>query len=98
MPPQAFFARLIYPGFFRYGFGFRRTAATGMDKQIAFRKKVYTTLDELQADLDDWMKTYNENRTHSGKYCYGKTPMQTFLDSIPLVREKMLNQAEMVSG
>ena len=66
--------------------------------QVTFRKKVYTTLDELQTDLDKWMKTYNEDRTHSGKYCYGKTPMQTFFDSIPLVREKMLNQAEMVSG
>jgi hypothetical protein len=29
---------------------------------------------------------------HSGKYCFGKTPMQTFRDSIPLVKEKMLNE------
>lgn len=60
--------------------------------QIAFRKKIYNTLDELQADLDIWFKYYNEERTHSGKYCFGKTPMQTFKDSIPLVKEKMLNQ------
>jgi len=59
--------------------------------RIAFRKKIYNTLDELQADLDTWIKYYNEERTHSGKYCFGKTPMQTFLDSKPLVREKMLN-------
>ena len=59
--------------------------------RIAFRKKIYNTLDELQADLDTWIKYYNEERTHSGKYCFGKTPMQTFLDSMPLVREKMLN-------
>ena len=59
--------------------------------RVAFRKKIYNTLDELQADLDTWIKYYNEERTHSGKYCFGKTPMQTFLDSMPLVREKMLN-------
>ena len=59
--------------------------------RIAFRKKIYNNLDELQADLDTWIKYYNEERTHSGKYCFGKTPMQTFLDSMPLVREKTLN-------
>ena len=59
--------------------------------QITFRKKIYNTLDQLQEDLDIWFKYYNEERPHSGKYCFGKTPMQTFQDSIPLVREKMLN-------
>jgi len=58
--------------------------------QIAFRKKIYKSLDELQADLDLWIKQYNEDRPHSGKYCFGKTPLQTFLDSIPLTKEKML--------
>jgi transposase InsO family protein len=60
--------------------------------KIAFRKKIYNTLDELQADLDIWFRQYNEERPHSGKYCFGKTPLQTFDDSIPLVKEKMLNQ------
>jgi len=60
--------------------------------RIAFRKKIYNTLDELQTDLDIWFSHYNEERTHSGKYCFGKTPMQTFEDSIPLVNEKMLNK------
>ena len=58
--------------------------------QIAFRKKVYTSIGELQEDVDEWLKEYNENRPHSGKYCYGKTPMQTFRDSIPIVKEKMI--------
>jgi len=57
--------------------------------QVAFRKKVYRTLEELQADVDTWVRQYNEERPHSGKYCFGKTPMQTFLDSLPMVREKM---------
>jgi transposase InsO family protein len=47
--------------------------------RIAFRKKIYNTLDELQEDLDIWLKEYNEQRPHSGKYCFGKTPMQTFV-------------------
>jgi hypothetical protein len=34
---------------------------------------------------------YNLTRTHSGKDCYGKTPMQTFLDSAHLAEEKMLD-------
>jgi len=59
--------------------------------RVAFRKRIYNTLDELQLDLDTWLKDYNEERVHSGKHCFGKTPMQTFLDSIPLVKEKMLN-------
>jgi transposase InsO family protein len=59
--------------------------------RIAFRRKVYNSIEELQKDLDEWIKEYNEERTHSGKYCFGKTPMQTFKDSIPLAKEKMLN-------
>lgn len=58
--------------------------------QIAFRKKIYTTIQDLQDDLDLWLIEYNEERTHSGKYCYGKTPMQTFNDSLKLAKEKMV--------
>ena len=58
--------------------------------QIAFRKKIYESIEMLQNDLDEWLREYNESRPHSGKYCYGKTPMQTFLDSLPLAKEKML--------
>ena len=58
---------------------------------IAFRKKIYRSLEELQADLDTWLVKYNQERPHSGRYCYGKTPMQTFEDSLPLAKEKMLN-------
>jgi hypothetical protein len=60
--------------------------------QVAFRKRIYHSLDEPQADLDTWLKEYNQSRPHSGKYCFGKTPMQTFLDSVPLAKEKMLDQ------
>jgi hypothetical protein len=47
-------------------------------------------LEELQVDLDGWITQYNHERPHSGRYCFGKTPMQTLLDSKQLAKEKML--------
>ncbi len=44
---------------------------------MAFRKKIYRALDELQADLDKWLAEYNNQRTHQGKMCCGRTPMAT---------------------
>ena len=58
--------------------------------QIAFRKKICESIEALQNDLDEWLREYNKSRPHSGKYCYGKTPMQAFLDSLPLAKEKRL--------
>lgn len=66
--------------------------------QVAFRKKVYTGIEELQQDMDSWIEWYNEERTHSGKYCYGKTPMQTFLDTLPKAMEKMLDSTLQTAG
>ena len=59
---------------------------------VAFRKKIYESLVQLQADLDAWLQEYNCQRIHSGKYCYGRTPMQTFVESLPLAKEKMLDE------
>jgi transposase InsO family protein len=61
--------------------------------QVAFRKRIYSSIEQLQADLDIWIASYNEQRPHQGRWCYGKTPMQTFVDTTPLAREKMLNAA-----
>jgi len=58
--------------------------------RIAFRKKLYTSIKELQDDLDEWIRSYNEERPHQGRWCFGKTPTQTFLDTIPIAREKMI--------
>ena len=60
---------------------------------IAFRKKIYTSIEQLQTDLDSWMNSYNTQRTHSGKYCFGKTPMQTFLEGIEVARKYQLQDA-----
>ena len=58
---------------------------------VAFRKKLYDSLAALQHDLDLWMDYYNNQRSHSGKYCFGKTPMETFNESVTLARQKMLD-------
>ena len=61
--------------------------------RVAFRKKLYRGIDELQADLDAWLAEYNEARPHQGRWCYGKTPMQTFIDTLPVAKEKLMQAA-----
>ena len=65
--------------------------------RVAFRKKLYESLEVLQADVDQWIDQYNRERTHSGKYCYGKTPMETFLSAKQLAEEKMIDSLQAVS-
>jgi transposase InsO family protein len=60
--------------------------------QVAFRKKVYTSIEELQADLDQWLEEYNRERSHSGKYCEGRTPLQTLRETKSLAYQKMLER------
>ncbi|WP_141673754.1 integrase core domain-containing protein, partial [Gilliamella sp. Choc5-1] len=57
---------------------------------ILFRRKIYTQLSEIQNDIEQWLEFYNRERAHSGKYCYGKTPWQTWNDAKGLVKEKQL--------
>ena len=61
--------------------------------RVAFRKRIYETIGQLQDDLDAWMREYNEARSHQGRWCYGKTPMQTFVDALPIAREKLIQAA-----
>lgn len=56
--------------------------------QVALRKKVYQSVDELQTDLDEWLLKYNTERTHQGKMCCGRTPMETLLDGKKIWQEK----------
>ena len=57
--------------------------------RVTFRRKLFTSLDELQADLDDWIRYYNNDRTHQGKVCCGRTPMQTMIDGKEAYNEKV---------
>ena len=58
--------------------------------QVTFRKKLYVTMEELQKDLDEWLHYYNNERTHQGKMCCGRTPMDTLLDGKAIWVEKNL--------
>ncbi len=60
--------------------------------QITFRKKLYQTIEELQKDLDEWLTYYNNDRTHQGKMCNGRTPLETLLDGKQVWAEKNLTQ------
>ncbi len=59
--------------------------------QVTFRKKIYINIEELQHDLDDWLLFYNYERTHQGKMCCGRTPMETLEDGRKVWKEKKLN-------
>jgi hypothetical protein len=43
------------------------------------------------------MEGYNAERTHTGKYCYGKTPLQTFIESAMLAYDKQRDRIEPTS-
>lgn len=60
--------------------------------QVTFRKKLYSTMEELQRDLDDWIMSYNNDRTHQGKMCCGRTPLATLLAGKLIWAEKNLGQ------
>jgi hypothetical protein len=62
--------------------------------QVAFRKKVYTTLEDIQADLDNFLHTYNTKRTNQGKFCNGRTPMDTFTQGLDLCRTYIHDRKE----
>ena len=68
----------------------KRPASAFASYRIAFRKKIYGSMAHLQADLDRWVQSYNEERPHQGRWCFGKTPMQTFLDAKPMAKEKLI--------
>jgi hypothetical protein len=51
---------------------------------------VYRSSEDLQTDLDAWLREYNEARPHQRRWCFGKTPMQTFLDALPMAKEKTI--------
>lgn len=60
--------------------------------QVAFRKNLYETIEQLQADLDSWMHHYNTQRTHQGKICCGRTPFETMIEGKQIWTEKFVNQ------
>ena len=51
--------------------------------QVTFRKKIYETIEQLQNDLDEWIDHYNNERTHQGKICEGRTPCRPWRKAKP---------------
>ncbi len=60
--------------------------------QIAFRKKVYDGVEALQDDLNEWLIHYNTERTHQGKMCCGRTPLETMIEGKQIWKEKFVSQ------
>lgn len=57
--------------------------------QVMARQKTYASLDDLQKDLDLWVREFNQQKEFAGKYCYGRTPYQTFLETkVPLAESE----------
>ena len=60
--------------------------------RVTFRKKIYSDIETLQRDLDEYIVEYNTERTHQGKRCKGRTPMETFIDGKKLFNEKNIRE------
>lgn len=58
--------------------------------QVTFRKSLYADIDSLQTNLDRWLMYYNNERTHQGKICCGRTPMTTMEDGKKIWQEKSI--------
>ncbi|BBE09755.1 Transposase [Mycoavidus cysteinexigens] len=57
--------------------------------QVTFRRKIYSSIEQLQNDLEDWLAYYNNDRTHQGKMCCSRTPIQTLIDGKEAWRDKI---------
>jgi transposase InsO family protein len=68
---------------------FHKPRSTNFTASPSARRCIVQSM-ELQADLDLWLREYNEQRPHQGRWCFGKIPMQTFLDAMPMAKEKMI--------
>lgn len=61
---------------------------------VAFRKKLHTSIEQIQINLDAFMKGYNEKRTNQGKRSLGRTPKQTWEDGYELYKKYVIEKME----
>jgi hypothetical protein len=64
---------------------------------VAFRKTLYTSIDQMQTDLDAYMAYYNNERTNQGKRCQGRTPKQTWDEGYELYKKYMIEKSEVTN-
>ena len=69
----------------------------GLHYQVTLRKKIYNDLESLQKDLDEWLDYYNNERTHQGKMCCGRTPIDTLIDGKKSGRKRFLTTLNLTS-
>ncbi len=65
--------------------------------KVAFRKTLYSSLDQIQADLDSFMRRYNEERTNQGKNCRGRTPKETLDAGYELYKKYVIDGTEVTA-
>jgi len=66
--------------------------------KTVFRKQIFDNIDDLQLELDKWIESYNRERTHQGKRCQGRTPIQTFSDGMELANKANLENEEQIAA
>lgn len=64
---------------------------------VAFRKTLYTSIEQMQTDLDVFMAYYNNDRTNQGKRCQGRTPKQTWDDGYELYKKYVIEKTEVTN-
>lgn len=60
--------------------------------QVAFRTTPYTSIEQLQTDVDRRAAWHNAERPHSGRYCDGRTPRRTWAESKEWAQAKTLER------
>jgi hypothetical protein len=70
------------------GMGGRRLARS-FSRSAATERLVNAIFIVIISELFE-LSPYNEARPHQGRWCFGKTPMQTFLAAMPMTKEKMI--------
>ena len=55
---------------------------SGEHFRVAGRTKWYEILDEMQTDLDAFLKPCNQERSHQGCIMKGRIPYQVFVDGV----------------
>jgi transposase InsO family protein len=58
---------------------------------ITFKKNIYTDMESLQKDLEEWLVYYINERAHEGKMYCGRTPIATLEDGKQIWKEKLVD-------
>jgi transposase InsO family protein len=57
--------------------------------RIMGRTKWYESTEEMQKDLETYLRHYNHERTHQGRNMNGRTPYTAFIDGLPKIEKQV---------